>query len=381
MKIGFVIDGGLSSPDGVQQNVITLGAWLRSQGHEVHYLVGGEPTLNIPNTHALARSVSVRFNGNVLSIPLPAHKKQIQTLLDELELDIVHIQTPYSPLLAGRVIRAAYAKSSIVGTFHILAYSKLVHMANCILGFLNQGTSKYFSTHLAVSEPAAQFAKEAYGYTCTVLPNPFELQRFAGSSTIATSPNTDEVQIIFLGRLVPRKGAIELLKAMNYLQSTRADLPPYRVKIGGKGGELATIQKYVESSGLADRVEFVGFVDEADKASFLAQADLAVFPSTSGESFGISLLEGMAAARGVVVAGDNPGYRSVMSPAFWDQLVEPKDTVAFADLIAKWMVASRERRERAKKQKAFVQKFDVNAVGAELLDHYTKALQKLKKKA
>jgi len=115
-------------------------------------------------------------------------------------------------------------------------------------------------------------------------------------------------------------------------------------------------------------------VAEEDKAAFLAQGDIAVYPSTGGESFGIVLLEAMAAARGVVLGGNNPGYASVLQP-YPDQLFDPTDTRQFAEKLA-WYLANPMGRERAAVlQRQYVQHFDIGEVGQQLLAVYTQALQ------
>src|SRR5579862_3726112 len=72
LKIGFVLDGGIEKPDGVQQYIINLGKYFISQGHSVRYIVAGNVPDNISGTVSLARSIRVKSNGNILSIPLPA---------------------------------------------------------------------------------------------------------------------------------------------------------------------------------------------------------------------------------------------------------------------------------------------------------------------
>ena len=378
MKIGFVLDDGLDSTDGIQQNILTLGAWLRVRGHEVHYLVGETKRTDLEHVHSMSRNIKVSFNGNALTIPLPTRRRKITFVLDELSLDVIHIQTPYSPFMGGKVLRHGHTRSATVSTFHILAYTKLVVWASSVLRLLNLPTSRYIDAHVAVSAPAEQFARQTYGYRdVVVLPNPFDYQRFFVEPTI--SDGKQPVHVVFLGRLVPRKGAMELLRAVEHLLSLTKR--PFVVTVGGKGAELARLQAFVEERGLSDVVRFAGFVAEEDKVAFLAQADVVVFPSISGESFGISLLEGMASARGVVLAGDNPGYTSVMSPDFAGQLMNPKDTEAFAHTLAHWLESAEARHNVAQAQKQYVRQFDVEVVGPKLLRIYEETLQKRRKQA
>ena len=122
-------------------------------------------------------------------------------------------------------------------------------------------------------------------------------------------------------------------------------------------------------------MQLAGFVAEEDKAAFLAQADIAVYPSVGGESFGIVLLEAMAAARGVVIGGNNPGYASVLQP-YPDQLIDPNDTRRFAEKLA-WYLENPLGRERAALlQHDYVRHFDINEVGRQLVQMYAEALQR-----
>lgn len=370
MKIGLVLDDTLDTPDGVQQYVLNVGTWLAALGHEVHYLVGHTVRTDIPNIHSLSRNVAVTFNGNRLSIPLPTRKSHLRTFLQAHDFDILHVQVPYSPFLAGKILRLAPPRTAVVGTFHILPYSRPVVVANKLLGVLNRVSGRRFDTMLAVSEPAAVFARQAYGYQTVVMPNPLRLTQFAGVLNASKTLN-----IVFLGRLVTRKGAQYLLEAVAYLRDHHLYDNDFRVVIGGKGELSETLQNYVQGHSLKDVVTFSGFVSESAKADFLAAADIAVFPSTSGESFGISLLEAMASSRGVVLAGDNPGYRSVMAALSVDRLVQPQNTVLFAEQLAYWLTDAEARTRASSEQKRYVERFDIETVGARLLAVYKQALQ------
>lgn len=106
-RIAFVFDDTLDVLDGVQQHIVTLGKELARRGHDVHYLVGQTEHSPVPNTHAMSRNVMVRANGNRMRIPLPASRRLIARTLAEGGFDILHVQAPYSPFMAGRVLEAA----------------------------------------------------------------------------------------------------------------------------------------------------------------------------------------------------------------------------------------------------------------------------------
>lgn len=369
MKIGLVLDDTLDTPDGVQQYVLQVGQWLSDQGHEVHYLVGETTRTDLPHMHSLSRNLHVRFNGNRMSMPLPTSRRRLRRFLATEQFDVLHVQVPYSPFMAGQLLCMVSNTTAVVGTFHILPYSGLVTLGNQLLALLNWRSGKRFDQMLAVSAPAQKFARRVYGYRPEVIPNPVNLNQFAAAVSISPTLN-----IVFLGRLVARKGPLQLLKAVAYIREHDLYSGSFQVVIGGKGELMADLQAFVTAHKLTNEVTFAGFVDEAEKANFLAQADLAVYPSTGGESFGIVLLEAMAAARGVVLAGNNPGYASVLQP-YPDQLVSPDDTRVFAEQLA-WYLSHQAARERAAElQHQYVKHFDINVVGTELLGVYAKALQ------
>ena len=370
MRIGLVLDESFDHPDGVQQYMRQVGQWLSSQGHDVFYLVGETKRTDIPGIHSLSRNVRVKFNGNWLSMPMPVSRKKLRATLDELKLDVLHIQTPYSPFMAGRLMQLATNDMAVVGTFHILPYSWLANVGSIGLQLVNARSARRFDAVMAVSEPAKDFARLRYKFDCQVVPNTFDDRVFAA----AVSKAGKTKNIVFLGRLVQRKGALYLLRAIAHLRHEHRLPSDWRVIVGGKGGLHAELEAYINTHGLGDVVTLSGFVSEGDKPNFLAQADIAVFPSTGGESFGISLLEAMAASRGVVIAGDNPGYRSVMA-GFEAQLIEPQDITAFADTLAYWMQNDTMRMTQAAAQHAYVKKFDENVVGPAIEAVYTKALQ------
>ena len=368
MKIGLVLDDTLDTPDGVQQYVLEIGAWMTNQGHEVHYLVGQTTRSDIPNVHSLSRNVRVKFNGNRMSMPLPASRRKLRQLLTHEQFDILHVQVPYSPFMAGLLLRLAPARTVVVGTFHILPYSAIERFANRALAFMTHRSSRRFVVMIAASQPAADFAKQCYGFTAKVIPHPFDYSRFA----VDPAPMLGVTNIVYLSRLVERKGALWLLRAIAELKR-RGKLPEnVRIEIGGRGPLLAKLQKYVAETGLSHCVAFRGFIAEADKPAFLAQADIAVFPSTSGESFGISIIEGLAAARGVVIAGDNPGYRAAMQ--LDGQLLNPKNTPVFADTLEYWLTHAAKRNAAAAIQKKIAVQYDRNIVGHKVMRLYNQAL-------
>lgn len=395
LRVGLVIDDSLDRPDGVQQHVLTLGAWLSGLGHEVHYLSSTTVRTDLRNMHSLARNLRLKFNGNRLGIPLPAPARGITELLDSVDFDVLHINMPYSPLLAGRVITRARPGTRVVGTFHILPWTRLTRWGTRLLGLVQRRQLRRFTRVIAVSAPAAVFAADALGVTPIVIGNPVDVARFSQAreaelARVAHAAREPElvpgaeaaygvgaerltgvgeapVRIVFLGRLVERKGAGELLRAVVALRSLTQT--PVEVVLGGTGPLREELESYVVAQGLTDHVEFIGYVAEDDKAALLAGADVVALPSTGGESFGISVVEALAASRGVVLAGDNPGYRTVME-GLEDQLIDATDTPAFAALLTRYVDDAAARTAASARQVVHAGRFDVNVIGAQVLEVY-----------
>lgn len=366
LRIGFVLDDGLDKPDGVQQYVLTLGSWLMRQGHYVRYLVGGTRRTDIKEAIPMTRNVSVRFNGNSLSTPLPASPAKIKKILRREKLDVLHVQMPYSPFMAAQVVRAAPKSTRIIGTFHVLPTGGMQYAATRLLGIALRGNLKKFDRFLSVSGPAKRFAKETFGIDSEVLPNPVDIEKF--KKTVHSREKA--VKILFLGRLVPRKGCIHLLEAVDKLLEKNGELD-IKVDICGSGYQHDHLLHFINSSRLKGVATMHGFVSEEQKIDFLNKADLAVFPSTSGESFGIVLIEAMAAGAGVVLAGNNPGYSSVLA-SVPDSLFDPQDTRGLSDKMYELIKNTARFNLMHDEQKELVKKFDVNQVGRKLLDEYTR---------
>ena len=378
LRVGLVLDDSLDRPDGVQQHVLTLGAWLSAQGHHVCYLAPSTVRDDLPHLAVLGSSIQVRYNGNRLSTPRPASARRLRQILQEERLDVLNVAMPYSPFMAGRLVARSSSTTAVVGTFHILPASHWVEKAAHGLGLLQRSRLRRFDRVLAVSEPAKAFADNAFGLDCTVVSNPVDVGLFA-RATVDDRPTTAQddapVHLVFLGRLVERKGPAELLAAVAALHSRGGVPTALQVTVAGRGPLLDELTRQASDLGIADVVLFPGYVAEEDKAALLASADLVVLPSTGGESFGISVVEALAASGGAVIVGDNPGYRAVMGE-LTDQLVDPTDTRRFAEVLARYVDDASLRSAARDRQRALAWQYDIGTVGPLIVEAYRDALRR-----
>jgi phosphatidylinositol alpha-mannosyltransferase len=372
LKVGFVFDDTLDSYDGVAQYVKTFGAWLSAQGHEVRYLVGQTrmPEWSGGKVYSLAKNQRVSFNGNVARIPLPANKKHINQVLKEENFDILHVQVPYSPFLAQKIINSANTNVAIIGTFHVAPGGILSFWGGYGLRIMYGKSLKRFDQIVSVSPAAAKYASSAFGLKTEVLPNVIDVKRFAGSNKKINFKSTRK--ILFFGRLVKRKGAKEMIDAFSVLHKYDRSV---KLEVAGDGPEKESLQARVRNLKLDDAVKFLGFIEEEDKAKLMRSADIVCFPSLYGESFGIVLLEAMAAGAGVVIGGDNPGYRTVLGERP-QLLFNPKSALSFAGKLSELLDNKELVNELHAWQQAEVKKYDIEVLGPKLQKIYQSAIAK-----
>ncbi len=374
LSVAFLFDDTLDSTAGVSQYVRTVGGWLSRQGHNVTYLVGDTKMKNWvgAEVYSLSKNLKVKFNSNILSTPMPTTSgKSLSAIIDRKKFDVVHVQVPYSPFMAQRVIRRLPDRTAVVGTFHILPSGRAADYGTRALRTVYGRSLKRFDTMLAVSPAAAAFAQATLGVEATVLPNAVDIANF-NRTTKHQSVSATPKRIVFLGRLVDRKGAKQLLLAFKLLIKK---LPDCQLVIAGAGPQSRELKAYVHSHKLESKVEMPGFIDEDKKADLLSGAGVACFPSLYGESFGISLLEAMATGGGVVLGGDNPGYRSVLG----DQpllLIDPRDSQKFADRLERLLTDQPLIAELRDWQAEHVKQFDVAIVAPKIVAVYRAAIAK-----
>lgn len=370
LSVGFLYDDSLDSSDGVARQVKTLGAWLSAQGHHVFYLCGETKITKWSNdsVYSLSKNFKVSFNGNVLTIPLSSSGQKINKVLKLEKPDIIHVQAPYSPLMGQRVLNRGYKNSSLVGTFHIYPSGVLTSIGAKFLGYYQRRSLAKLNTLVSVSLPAAKFAKQVFSMESTIIPNMVDVATFKSSPPITQTGK----RIVFLGRLVERKGCRQLVEAFGLVCQSQHNVS---LIIAGRGPQRQELEALVKKMGMAHKVTFTGFVDENKKSQLLASADIACFPSTGGESFGVVLIEAMAAGAKVVLGGDNPGYSSVLA-AQPKLLINPNAKQEFAKRLELLLHDKALIQKLNLWQNSQVNQYDVNIVGQQYLDIYANVIAK-----
>lgn len=371
MKVGFVLDDSLDGADGVQQYILLLGSWLARHGHDVHYLTTQSSRTDIKNLHSLGKHLRIKFNRNVVPLVLPASAKRITEVLQREQFDVLHVQMPYGPAFGARVISLAPASTAVVGTFHIAPYSKTEKALSSVLGYWLKPSKVHLDAVMSVSAPAQRLATDSFGLTSTIIPNMVDV----ASYRLAEALNRHEpTRLIFVGRLVERKGCEHLIRSLTMVKT------PFKLTVVGDGNQREKLVKLCHKLKLNEVITFAGFVDESQKRKLLSQSDMAIFPATGGESFGIVLIEAMSAGSCIVLAGNNPGYASVMGDTP-EALVDPLDHHSFAKDIETYIQDKTKAHNLYKAQQKLVKQYDVEAVAPAVLGIYQKAIANRAKKS
>ena len=205
LKVGLVFDDSLDSNDGVQQYVMVLGRWLLKQGHDVKFLVG--ETKNRPEfqdrIHSMSRNIKVSGNQNKMFLPLASSAKNIQSVLDSENFDVLHTMMPTNPLMGSRVIKRS-GNVPVIGSFHMVGGTWIINIGASILGFLQKRTLSRIDRFLSVSKAAQAFEKKHFKIDSQVSPNMVEVEPFRNGKR-QDFLRGERATIVFLGRLVERK--------------------------------------------------------------------------------------------------------------------------------------------------------------------------------
>ncbi len=311
VRIGLVCPYSLTSPGGVQGQVLAQARTLRALGHEARVLAPCDGPPPDAGVTPLGNSVPFAGNGSVAQLaPDPACiLRTVRALRDE-DFDVVHLHEPFCP--GPTLVALAFSDAPLVGTFHRAGLGA----SYVVLRPFATRLARRLAVRCAVSQDARDTAAQALGGTYELLSNGIEVERF----TKATPWPTVGPTILFVGRHEPRKGLRTLVDAM-------ASLPPdVRLWVAGEGSQTSELQARTVGD---QRIEWLGRLDDGEVASRMRGADVLCAPSLHGESFGVVLLEGMAAST-PVVASDLPGYRNVALPELHALLVAPGDAGALA---------------------------------------------------
>ncbi|WP_010118744.1 glycosyltransferase family 4 protein [Corynebacterium nuruki] len=313
MKIGMVCPYSFDEPGGVQNHAIQLCEELQRRGHEVSLIGPGGPDADVPDfVDCGGGSIPIRYNGSVARLSfLPPTWHHLKRWISAHDFDVLHLHEPNSPSYS--MISLAVADGPMVATYHAATTNSLI--LRTFLPVLRPFLEKIHAG-IAVSEEARRWQVEMLAGDPVLIPNGVETRLYRDATPLA-GLDPDRPRVMFLGRFEePRKGFQILLRALPRILKEVPDLEVIVVG-GGDIGDLHQMLRrakvsWVDGVETADRatVRILGRVSEEDKAAALAASDVYIAPNTGGESFGIVLVEAMAAGA-AIVASDIPAFAAV----------------------------------------------------------------------
>lgn len=362
LNVGILVDSRMgespekAKPGGVQTIALTLKKALEGKGHKADIITCGAVPEEIEGKEIISTGIALEtdfLEGRTSTLLALVGEDEIWRILEKGKYDVLQFQAPF----ANFSLKALGVSSSFntvnVATCHVY-HEKWESPILGPFAFVSRGISRWrlldkIHAWIADSEPAARICQRLYGLKkCEIIPPGIDLERFSRKVPAMKEYCDGKINILYLGRLDPRKGVKELWEAFNMLRIDPSIAPIFanlRLIIAGTGGLERKGRKFVKKNCLEENVVFLGYVTEEEKLRLLATATFCCAPAKGGESFGIWPLEVIAAGK-AIVAGDNIGYRGILGKEpFRDFLVKPGNVGALAEAL-RYLILSPDLRRR-----------------------------------
>ena len=363
MRVAIVSPYDVDRPGGVQEHVALLAEELRAAGDRVVTIAPGRL-----DGEDVGGAIGIPFNGSVAPVALsPASARRTRRAIAEAGVDLVHVHEPAVPIVG---LAALGSGLPTVTTHHAWADTPGLYG---VVGRVLRRRIAAVEVGLAVSPAAAEHHARALGLPRSafrIVPNGVDVERFRDARPLDRLA-ADAPILLFVGRLEPRKGFEQAIRAFARLKMHHPEL---RMVVVGDGPERERCQALLPA-GLRVDVDMLGRVSVDDLPRCYASADVYVAPALGGESFGIVLLEAMAAGA-AVVASDLPGFRSVVDDGVTGRLVPPGDPVALADAVDALLRNPSLRANQVTRAAEAVREYDWPWVAAQVRSAYVDALER-----
>lgn len=386
MRVAMVCPYSLTAHGGVQDQVLALSRAMSKLGVDVRILAPCDGPPPVTGVTALGSSLPTAANGSVAPIApdIPAQLRLIKAYIHE-RFDLIHLHEPLAPGVGITTVLTRPAP--ILATFHAAGRSSSYKYFNPAVRFLRNR----IDLACTVSQDAEDLAKKYLGGTYERVFNAVDVERYTPvvdnnygghkpvfdvegelakpiSAAAQTERGSAGYNLLFLGRHEERKGLAVLLEAFGYLnEQVRAKVTLW---VAGTGQETKALKSRYSGN---KNIEWLGSISEEEKVLRLQQASALVAPSLRGESFGLVLLEAMA-AQTPVIASNIDGYREVAQNGRCAKLCSAGSAPALAKAIMDILTHQDETVELVKAGNQRVKDFSIQALARKYLDYYTKLL-------
>ncbi|WP_170299667.1 glycosyltransferase family 4 protein [Boudabousia tangfeifanii] len=360
----------MAAAGGVQAHVLDLADSLRAEGHLVSVLAPTDGAA-VPNyVYSAGHSRKIEFNGSVAPIAFsPTAVKRTRDWLKKGKFDLVHIHEPFSPSVG--LFALQLARCPIVGTFH--AGMSLNPIRRMFRPFLRSWARK-FDQRIAVSVEAQKTLQIHEGLPSVIVPNGVWTKEYETATINQSWQGTEDLPVFgFLGRLDDQRKGLKVMSAA--IKQALAQNPKMRFLIVGPG----QAKEIREDLASYPQVEFLGPLYGEEKASFYRSITAYVAPHTGGESFGIVLVEAMA-AQTLVIGADIDPFVPVLAQGKVAMLFPANDSQALADAILDASEHPQKVKQLALAGQEWAKQYDWQVVTAQIMEVYQAALRKAQAK-
>jgi phosphatidylinositol alpha-mannosyltransferase len=369
VKIGLVTPYVYPLPGGVNQHVRYLYENLRLRGHDVRIITSshGLQRASQGDVIRIGKGFSMPSNGSVGTVTLsPRYLSQVRAVLEREQFDLLHFHEPFVPFLSLVVLRLS--QSVNVATFHAYGgFSPAYEFGSRVMGSYGER----LHGRIAVSAAARHFIDRYFPGDYKVIPNGVDIARFERAVPVARWQDGTR-NILFVGRFEPRKGLLDLLRAYRVLRRKGLDC---RLLVVGAGPQEREARRYLLTRRIGG-VEFLGRVSDEERDALFKTADVYVSPATGRESFGIVLLEAMAAGT-AIVCSDIHGYKGVVRRDRDALLVPPRSPKELAAAIGRVVTHGDLRTALTESGRARAEEFSWERVTAKVEDYYGFVIRRL----
>jgi len=356
LRIGVCAPYDLGRAGGVNSHIREQARALRGLGHDV-WVFGVSSTPLTGGEIAVGGCVSLVIGGTETGLGLdPRSWPRVAKLLRTARFDVLHLHEPLMPLVPWCVLLQAGAP--VVATFH--THREHGHRWYARYHWPLAPLMRRIRVRIAVSNAAKRTVERHFPGDYTIVPNGIDVERFRRFCARPADLPGDRRHVLFVGRLEPRKGVDRLIAAMAMVQQRAPDA---RLVIVGEGPDRASLEARARDLGIS--ATFRGRVSDDVLPGYYRAADIVCSPALGGESFGIVLLEAMAAER-PIVATRIEGYTELIAGAECARIVDVDDTVALAQEITSLLENPGLRRALGGRGGTFVRDYDWGTISRRL---------------
>lgn len=327
MKIGIVCPYNIFKGGGVQEYALGLRDGLMAAGHKAFVITPQPIDYNgpkVPGIIMVGGATPIRSFHTYAQVSASVDTDSLEAVLKEQNFDILHFHEPWVPMLSRQILTRSDAIH--IGTFHAaMSERRTSRTVEKVITPYTKSLLGYLDILTAVSPVATNYVKSLTHRQIYIIPNGIDLKKYRKKSHKPLLPHKNKKTIFYIGRIEKRKAVKNLVDAFAMINRIHRH---YHLVIAGEGPEKEKIEEYIKEQKI-NNVKFLGHIEESEKIKLLQNSEVFCSPALYGESFGIVLLEAMAAGC-VVVAGANAGYENVLTGSGQISLVNPKDTKEFA---------------------------------------------------